>query len=678
LVLGSMFSFGTDLIHSKKTFALAGGVIVSVLLASPALAAKGRLSTKDLLNMSLKELTEVEVTSVSKKAEKETEAAAAIFVLTQEDIRRSGATSIPEALRGVPGLTVTQSGARDWTVTARGFNDQFSNKLLVLIDGRTVYLPLFSGVVWDSQDMILEDIDRIEVIRGPGATLWGANAVNGVINIITKDAEDTEGGFASISRGNQVDGIASVRYGGQINEDSYARVYAKRTAYDSQQTLTGANAADSWKKTQAGFRSDSYISDTGSLTVQGDAYQLDANTDILLPDLNAAGYYTPSQGTEARGANILMRWEEELASDSATSLQVYFDHVARKIVFFNDNTNTVDIDFQHVWSRWEGHEIVWGTGYRLVMNENDPASAQYQLTPQSRNDNLFNAFVQDKMPLYEDELFLTLGSKFEHNNYTGVEIQPSARISWLPTDNQTVWASVSRAVHTPSRYTDDARQSLLIVPPGAFPTLLSFEGNRNLDSEELVAYELGYRIQPTSTLSFDVATFYNDYSKLFLGTLGTPALIGGTYILQPVNVTNGTTAYSTGVEMASKWNVSNDWQLGASYSYISMVFDDKSNLGFTVIGKHPKHQFSVRSAYMLPYGIQLTNALFYVDDLTGANVPDYFRLDAGLSYNITDAVELSLIGHNLLDDRHQEFSGFSYQSATEIGRSILAQARVEF
>ncbi len=643
------------------------------------------LNADDLLNLSLKELSEVEVTSVSKRAEKETEAAAAIFVITQEDIRRSGATVIPEVLRMVPGITVTRAGSSDWTVTSRGFNDQFSNKLLVLIDGRTVYSPLFSGVIWDVQDTMLEDIERIEVIRGPGATLWGANAVNGVINIITKNTKNTQGGLASVTFGNQINGMAGGRYGTAISEDSYVRVYAKQSNFDSEQTVRGASAGDSWQRSQAGFRSDSEMTESGKLTVQGDVYYVDSNIDFAFPELGAAAFTRQSEGLRANGFNLLGRWDEEFAADSQASLQMYVDNAARKTAFFNDTTSTFDMDFQHVWSRWQGHEVVWGAGYRLILSENDPASEQYFLTPQRRSDNLFNAFVQDKMPIYQNEVFLTLGSKFEHNEYTGFEVQPSARVSWIINEDQTLWGSVSRAVHTPSRFTEDGHLSLAILPAGAapffagIPTLIAARGLDNVDSEELTAYEVGYRIQPTKTSSVDIAAFYNDYDKLFNGRFGDPVNMG-TYLLWPLFTANSKTGHSYGLEVAGKWNVSADWQLSGAYSYLGLTIDQKDETEFySVIGKQPRHMFNMSSTYVFGNGFEMTNMLYLNADLNGrANINGYQRFDTRLSYQIQEGLEVSLVGQNLFDDRHQEFTPFTYSYASEIGRSFYASVLVNF
>jgi iron complex outermembrane receptor protein len=643
--------------------------------------AASEMEPKDLLNLSLAELSNVEVTSVSKKAEKETEAPAAIYVITHDDIKHSGATNIPDLLRMVPGVTVTQAGAHDWTVTARGGVNQFANKLLVLMDGRTIYSPLFAGVVWDVQDTMLEDIDRIEVIRGPGATLWGANAVNGVINIITKNAKDTQGGFAQASAGNQVKGIGAVRYGTKLADESYVRTYAKQTEYNPEFTATGDSANDNWKKSQAGFRSDSKISDRDTLNIQGDIYTIEEDTNHSIPDITSITGVSPAEGIKAHGGNIMTRWEQKQNSASQTSLQVYFDNAYYKESFFNDEANTLDLDFQHVWTGWTRQEIVWGAGYRFINSRNDPTTPQYSLIPSTRNDNLFNAFLQDKFTLIPESVFLTLGSKFEHNDYTGVEVQPSARLSWLAAKNQTVWASVSRAVHTPSRFTDDGQLAYAVDPTGGFvanPLLVRSEGNRDLDSEELIAYELGYRIQPTKTSSLDFAAFYNNYDKIFIDTYDINNYVVGATDILPVITINGNKAYSEGIEIAGKWNPADNWQLAASYSYINLVFDVKDSPTSADWGRQPKNQFNVRSNYNFGSGITMTNALYYVDQLGGISIPSYYRFDSRLAYEVTKGIEISLVGQNLLDDRHQEFNPFLFRSAAEIGRSVYGRVAIKF
>ena len=659
-------------------FALLTGVIA--LSGSAAFAdAKEDAEIKKLLSLSLEDLSNVTVTSVSKKSEPENEAAAAVFVISQEDIRRSGAINIPEALRMVPGLSVAQSGANNWTVASRGFNSQFSNKLLVLMDGRTIYSPLFSGVIWDSQDVMMEDIDRIEVIRGPGATLWGANAVNGVINIITKNAKDTQGGLATAIAGNQMSGGA-VRYGAPIGDDGYVRTYAKYNDYASQYNTDGSDAGDSWRKQQAGFRSDLKISSKDKLTIQGDLYSIDEDDSFLFPDLNSAVLYSPSKGFKLSGGNVLTRWEQKQSGKSETSLQAYFDNATSETLFFNDKANTADIEFQHVWTGWDRQEFIWGGGYRFINDSNDPSSAQYALAPKTRNDSLYNVFLQDRIEIIPDKVFLTLGSKFEHNDYSGFEVQPSARMSWVPSYTQTLWGAISRAVHTPSRFDADGQLSYATLPPTLavpLPTLVASLGNDNLDSEELIAYELGYRFQPTKNLSVDIATYYNDYDKLNIDTLGDP-IIFGTHVYQPLIAQNANKASSFGGEFLVRYDVTSSWRLAGAYTYIDLKFDDKSKIVSSFVGKTPKHMFNLRSTYLFQNRLEMNNALYTVSNLHGIDVPGYFRFDTKFSYPLTDSINISLVGQNLLDERHKEFSSFLYQNQAEIGRSVYGGVSYKF
>jgi len=646
----------------------------------PIAALADDLSPNEVLNMSLQDLTNLEVTSVSKKAEKANEAAAAVFVITQEDIKRSGATSIPDALRMVPGIDVAQAGAHDWAVSARGFNDQFANKLLVMVDGRTIYDPLFSGVVWGIQDVMLEDVDRIEVIRGPGATQWGANAVNGVINIITKSAKDTQGALASASAGNIVKSSDDVRYGAKIGDDSYARVYAKYDDDAAEFKPGGGRSDDAWQQRQAGFRSDSKLTGQDSLTFQGDAYSSHESEGFLFPSLTSMTGVVSSPGDiEASGGNVLARWTSNIDPQSSTTTQFYVDNHQYKTSFISYNATTTDLDFQHTWTGWERNEIVWGAGYRLIDDHTGPTSL-FSLAPVESNDSLYSAFFQDKITLDPKDLFLTLGSKLEHNAFTGFEVEPSARLSWLISDDQMAWSSVSRAVHTPNRFTSDGALVAGVAPPGIFnalPALVVNVGNPELESEELIAYELGYRVQPIKSVSLDAATFYNDYSKLFTGTFAQGYNTGLGYYFQPLTATNSNTAHSAGFELSAKVDATKNWQLAASYSYLDLIFSQRVDPAFS-FSNNPKNQFNLRSTYLFPYEIEMTNSLYYVDGLSQADIPGYYRFDTKLSKELMQGVEVSLVGQNLLTAYHREFSPFFYQTPVEVGRSIYGNVTVKF
>ncbi len=664
---------------SRRFTYLSSAVLAACL--PMAAAANDDIDPKRLLSMSLEELTNIEVTSVSKRSEKASEAAAAVFVITQDDIRRSGATSIPEALRIAPGIDVARAGAHQWAVSSRGFNGQFANKLIVLIDGRSVYTPWFSGVWWDAQDTLLEDIERIEVIRGPGGTIWGANAVNGVINIITKQAKDTQGGLVTATSGNQERALVGGRYGLKVGENTHFRGYAKYTNRDEEYAVAGGGAGDHWTKTQVGFRSDTNLAENASFTIQGDAYRSNEDFPVYLPSFTAPPAQFVGDGMDIQGANILGRWKKKWETDAETTFQFYVDNAKRDTVVYKHTINTFDFDLQHAFKPSERHEIVMGAGYRAI-DARMAMTPYYTNTPSSPFDDILSAFIQDKIAIVPKEFFLTLGSKFEHNDYTGFEIQPSARLTWLPAENQTVWASVSRAVRTPSIFTEYGR---LTVAANQAPLPAGFavsEPNKALESEEVIAYELGYRIQPIKTVSLDAAAFYNDYDKLFTTSVGAPFLqtsgAFAPFFQLPLPVVNGNSARSYGFELAANWDVTPIWKLASSYSYIDLRFDRPFLVGFSFAGQEPQQQFNVRSTLFLPYNLEMNNTVYYTDSLTGGRVPDYVRFDTRIAWQATGNIELSLVGQNLLDNRHPEFSGFLLQTQEEIGRSVYGNVRIKF
>lgn len=654
---------------------------------APALATE--LNPNELLNLSLEQLTNIEVTSVSKSPEKANEAPAAIFVLTADDIKRLGATSIPEALRVVPGLDVAQLGAHEWAVASRGSNSEFTDKMLVLIDGRTVYTPHFAGVWWDAQDTVLDDIERIEVIRGPGATLWGANAVNGVINIITKSAKDTQGGLADLSMGNQTKTDDTVRYGTKLADNAYMRVYAKYNDNDEFRFRNGVNASDNWHKSQTGFRADVSTSASDKLTLQGDAYTMQESDIFSLPSITPPPVVTSMHPEDVNGFNLLNRWNHVFSADSNMTVQTYFDQAVRKSAWYDDRIDTADFDFQHVWTGMKRNEITWGLGYRLV-DDFFTDTATYSLNSPHRVDNLASGFLQDKIAIVPDKLFFTLGSKLEKNDYTGWEVEPSARFSWLVNSNQTVWGAVSRAIKSPNRTLDDANLPVAAWPPGVFNGYLTLLGSHGFKSEDLVAYELGHRIQPSKSLSFDTSTFYNQYHNLLYGSYtGVPFVFTNpvthaSYLAYPVLPANANSAYSYGIEEAANWQVRDYWKLSGGYTYLNLKFDHPDPFGRDFANKQPQNQFNVRSTLLLPFNTEMDNALYYVsplnafNTLTGVNIASYYRLDSRLAWKATDGVELSLVGQNLLRSEHTEFSGSFFQSTEEVPRSVYANVRVKF
>lgn len=485
--------------------------VVTILSAASSFAVPQH---HDFLDMSLKELMSVSITSVSKKPQNLSDSAAAIFVITNEDLLRSGATSIPEALRMVPGIHVARIDSNKWAVSSRGFNNRFTKKLLVLVDGRTVYTPSFSGVYWEVQDVLLEDVERIEVIRGPGASLWGANAVNGVINIITKQASTTQGTLVSGGSGTTEKVFGQVRYGTALGEGVYGRIYGKYFNRDAFEYETGEDAGDNWDGARTGFRLDSQAAGPINFTLQGDLYTGNISQQAVNVPLPRPPYrQNVDDDADVSGGNILFRWQRTFSSASNITFQTYYDRTNRNDFYVHEQRDTFDFEFQHRFSPSQNHELIWGGGYRYTA---DDTTKRYVLDfePDSRSDNLFNGFLQDEITLIDDSLWMILGAKLEHNNYSGIEIQPSGRLLWTPNAGHKFWTSVSRAVRTPSRVEHDGSLNVAMLPPPSpfmpFPISVTINGDESFDSEKLTAYEAGYRYTPDREISLDIAFFYNN------------------------------------------------------------------------------------------------------------------------------------------------------------------------
>jgi iron complex outermembrane recepter protein len=659
-------------IHKNEIswMARAGRMLLAGTLAVCPLAnasAAGPQSVPDVTSMSLEDLMNMQVTSVSKRPEKVADAAAAVFVITPEDIRRSGATSIPDALRMVPGLEVAQIDQNKWAIGSRGFNGRFDNKLLVLIDGRSVYTPLFSGVYWNVQDVVLEDVDRIEVIRGPGATLWGANAVDGVINIITKSAKATQGGLVSAGAGSQEATAETVRYGAKVKDSTYYRVYGKYYDWYPSIDTAGATASDGWHALRGGFRVDSNATTRDSITVQGDIYHDNFGETVTVPSLTPPTFSStyPNSGFET-GGDLLGRWNHSFSSRSSTSLQMYYDrtNIADPSVFA-DHESVYDIDFQHDIHLGESQELVWGLGYRSIQDTNS-SSFTVSLQPDHSSLNQYSAFVQDEVSLLSNRMHITLGSKFEHNPFTGFEFEPNVRVSGTVTKNQSVWAAVSRAVRTPALTEEGLRLTEAVIPPGTppfnspLPVIAAVFGNPQFRSEDLMAYELGYRVQATSSFSADIAAFYNNYSNLRIAQPGTPFVEGSpipTDLVVPFVASNNMSGGTYGIEPYAEWRVLPKWRLLGAYTYLQMNIhkDQVISTPDDTDGRSPKHQFYFRSSLDLPKHLEQDLMLRYVDKLPGLNIPSYYSLDLHIGWKPVSQVQLSFGAQDLLNSQHLEF-----------------------
>ncbi len=633
---------------------------VTVLTWQPAGLDASDPAPPDLFALSLEELMEVEITSVAKKPQKLSQAAAAVFVVTAEDIRRSGVTSIPEALRMVPGMEVARIDANKWAISCRGFNGRFANKLLVLMDGRSVYAPLFSGVFWHIQDTMMEDIDRIEVIRGPGASLWGANAVNGVINIITKPAQATQGTLLSAGAGTGTDqGSLGLRYGGTAYEKVSYRIYAKYFVRDHMVDPSGMAGPGSWDMWRAGFRADWALSDQDLLTLQGDIYDCSTGNRYSFHSLWPPYEWTSdSRGTFA-GGNLVGRWNRSFSLTSDMSLQIYYDQTEMKNPLSSEYRYTSDIDFQHRFRVGSRQEVIWGLGYRFT--QDDLEADEY--VPATSGNHLFSAFVQDEITLVENRLALTLGSKFEHNDFSGFEFQPNGRLLWTPHPRHTLWTSVSRAVRTPTRMEMDMLRESGVMPPGelfpASPTVLMvLTGNKDFKSAQLLSLEFGHRFWPTNSLSVDTATFYNTYDNLRTMNLLFPSVetLPTPHVRLPISAGNSMEGQTYGVELTADWSVLDWWRLRAAYTFLQMQLTGPSSTDEDAEGKSPHNQFSLRSLMDLPWNLEFDAWLRWVDRLPTLDVAGYVSLDIRVGWRPTEYLELSLVGQNLVEDHRPEYA----------------------
>jgi iron complex outermembrane recepter protein len=599
-------------------------------------------SAEQLKRLSLEALMNQDVTTVTRRPEKLSESASAVQVITGEDIHRSGATSLPEALRLASNLEVAQVNSYTWAVSARGFNNTLANKLLVMIDGRTVYTPLDAGVFWDVQNGLLDNIDRIEVVSGPGGTLWGANAVNGVINIVTKSARDTQGLLVEGGGGSFLQDFGAIRYGGSVGTNLFYRVNVQRFDRDAALLPSGKSAPDSWDLSQGGLRLDWYPTEENILTVEGNAY---AGTETTIPG-----------ETFLDGQNLLGRFTHTISDASDLSIQAYFDRTWRDISkSFAEDLKTYDLDFQFRFALGSRQSITCGAGYRLMADEVHNTAA-LAFIPPNVNMQLFSGFVQDQIALIPDRLNLTLGTKLEHNDFSGLEVQPSARLAWMPSDRHTIWAAVSRAVRSPSRIDEDFEL------PGNPP--FQVLGDKNFQSETVLAYEAGYRIRPIERATLSLAAFYNDYNNL-----------RSLDAIAPTNfvIGNGFAGQTWGVELSGTYQATDWWRLRGGYTYLHKDLWPSSARATPSIreGNDPEHQVMLQSIMNLPAHFQLDVVGRFVDTLHNPRVPSYVTFDVRAAWWWKDNLEISIVGQNLWDNQHPEFGAAATRQ--EIPRSVFGK-----
>jgi iron complex outermembrane recepter protein len=632
----------------------------SALLAAAASAQQPDQGS--LKGLSLAELGDVEITSVSKGPVKVSRTAAAVFVITRDDIRRAGATSIPEALRLAPGVEVARIDSVKWAIGIRGFQSRLSRAVLVLFDGRSVYSPLFHGVYWEVQDTLMEDIDRIEVIRGPGGTIWGANAVDGVINIITRDSKDTQGGFVSAGGGNVDQGSLDLRQGFGDGGPLNFRVYARGITVGPQYHPDNKRF-DDWRRGQAGFRADWTATSRDTLILQGDIYDELAGESARITSVSPPSANIVNENARLSGGNVTARWQRSLAGGSDIQLEAYYDRVNRRQSNQAEYRDTFDVDFVHHLTLGDRNNLVWGLGARASVGNLPAVVPTYVFNPGRRTDQVYSAFAQDEIRLVGQRLWLTLGSKLLHSSFSGFDAEPTVRLLFAPTARQTFWSAVTRAVRTPSDI-EDTLVSTVLAPTGP-PQFRRTAGDREFIAETLVGYEAGYRSAVRRDLSLDIAGFFNQYDHLLSLEPGVPfteTQPAPAHLILPFANGNGIRGTTSGFEISAEWRPAERWRLQGSYSYLHMNLrnrpgsQDTGTAGSTE-GSSPRHEPAVRSSFDLTSHIDMSLAWRYVSALPAQQVGGYQTADIRLAWRPSRSVEFSISGQNLLQPHHAEYGG---------------------
>lgn len=672
----------------RRIICCAGGLLAAVLVLFPVAGVRaGQLDLDELMELSLGDLMDVEVTSLAMKSQVVAETPAAVFVVSEEDISRSGATSVPELLRMVPGFQVARVNSHKWAITSRGFNGALATKLLVMVDGRDVYSPLSSGVFWDEHDMMLGDVERIEVVRGPGGSLWGANAVNGVINIISKDASKTQGTRVSILTGSEEDSWA-VRYGDAFAENVHFRIYFKGYDRDGAVDASGHDTADDWSNLRGGFRMDADHA-ANHFTLQGDASTGEVGETLSLPLLGAPYSEVEDVDSELHALNVLGRWIHQYAGGSTMQLQSYYDHAARDNGRLSTEWDTVDIDLSQNLLLSENNEFTWGLDYRMIHGEFS-TNFFFSFKEPEETHHTYGAFVQDEHAFFDDKVTLTAGSKFMLTKDEEFEYQPSARIFYAPLHQHGFWASVARAVRTPDHIETGTLHhptAFPMGPPPAPPTgVLEIRGNPDLDSEEVLAYEAGYRYHMENDFRVDLALFFNEYDNLRSFESGGPPVPAAGYTAIPIHIENRMEGISYGAEIAVDWRIARWWEIEAAYSFLEMDLevdaDSTDTRSEAAEDEVPEHTVTLRSHFALRDDLDLDLWGRFADGITVAgatSIDPAFALDMQLAWRPTEELEISLVGQNLLDSQAPQWGeDRDNHFISEVERSVYLKMEVEF
>lgn len=641
------------------------------------------IAQNELFKLDLDQLTKIKVTSVAKTDQNALDAPAAVYVLTNNDIRRAGVTNVADALRLVPGMQVSQYGSNQWAITARGPESLFANKLLVLVDGRSVYVPSFGGVYWGNQDIMLEDIERIEVIRGPGASIWGANAVNGVINIISKSSKDTKGGLVVAGGGGEQRSILHARQGGTLSDETSYRVYGSRSQTDSFNFENGTNGGDGWERASVGFRTDTQYKSGSHLMLTGEIMKANSSEFTALPMTTPPYGALYNDQNLALNTHLIAKYDSTLSEDTSYTTQVYYDraYLDRSIMRDRRDTFDAELGFQTKWLK--DNVLTYGTHYRA--NFDDIHTRAFAVTPSQSQVSLADAYIQNDTPVLSGQGHIILGTKIEYNDYTGVEIQPTARVSYKPKSNQTIWSAVSRAVRTPTRISDgiDVYSAAVYNPEVPFPIIPHAVGNKGLSAEEIFSYELGYRYEPSKIASIDIALFYTT-SRDLIGSRDSDSYFEPHYgaLVVPTTFVNAGSATSSGIEVASHLHPWEPWDLALGFTFLDYNSDfplSTERFIDTQNNAVSRYRFFARSSWKATENLTFDTILRQASNMGYYNVDSYLQLDQQLSLTVCKDVTFSVIGRNLLDQGQVEIGPeFFSVGRLEVPRSVFGKLEVRF
>jgi iron complex outermembrane receptor protein len=660
---------------STRVLAAAAAIFAAGAARVPAKQGSVAQSPQDLTQLSLEELAGLKVEVAARRPQRQWDVPAAATMIASEDVVRTGRTTLPEALRLAPGVHVARATSNSWAFGIRGFSSTLSRSVLALVDGRSVYTPLFAGVYWEQQQVLLADVDRIEVVRGPGGTLWGANAVNGVVSVVTRSARDTHGLYAEAGGGTTSRLFGALRYGGALAESVDYRVYGRYFERGPEYHADGHDF-DDWSVGQGGFRLDWKRGPREELTFQGDLYDGRAGQRRTVAQYEPPYAQVVEGDGDFSGANLLAHWRRGTGQSGTLSVHTWYDRTERREAYLDQSRDTFDLELQHDFVAASRHHLVWGLGFRVTSDATSGLPGPF-FDPEDRSDDLYSGFVQDELRFAGERLALTAGVKLEHNDYSGFEAQPSARLLWAVSPRQRAWIAVSRAVRTPSRADTDQVQTVFLQPQG--PIFVRAVGDKGFESETAWVFEAGYRLQPIERLSFEAASFYDRYANLLGGRVGTAFAESDPpppRIVVPVLFGNLLEGETWGGELSFEARPLASWRLHGAYSYLRVVTRPQEPAppritGDPSRGSSPRNQFFVRSSHDLPHRINLDGFFRYVGELPGQNVPAYSSLDLRLAWRPTASVELAVVGQNLLQPHHKEWGG-----DVEIRRGVYGQVSV--